>query len=97
MSGWERKLRFPGPYRLRVAGPKDVICFPKENEVEVYLAFFDARLQFFLDNDLETILAFYALLLFRHSPTSICTMVVFLSLIRRAKVESLLNLFRCLF
>lgn len=56
--GLENRLRFPDPYHHRAAGPKDVICFLKENEVGVYLAFFDAGLHFLLDKDLESILAF---------------------------------------
>lgn len=88
---------FPEPYYLRATRPKELVFFPKANEVVVYVAFFDAGLWFPLDKDLEKILMFYGLPLCHHSLTSISTAIAFLSLIRRAKVGFSLGIFCYLF
>lgn len=44
VSSLDKRVRFYDPYHLRAAGPKEVICFPKENEVREYLAFFNVGL-----------------------------------------------------
>lgn len=92
-----KQLGFPGPYSFKALGLKERICFPREGEVGVYCDFFTEGICFPLNKDMENTLTYYALPRCQCSPTSIRSMISFLSLTFHLGVPFSIPVFRYLY
>lgn len=86
-------LDLPQPYQLRASESRNRVGFSYGYEIGIYTSFFDAGLRFPLDENVESILSLYEILLCRYTPPSVQAIITFIFLVRDLEIPFSLCLF----